>query len=47
MLFIRGHGQGLVEYAFLILLIGLAVIVMLVLFGSGVANMYNQVIAGI
>jgi len=39
------HGQGLVEYALLILLVGIAVIVMLTLFGSGVGNMFNNIIA--
>ena len=39
------QGQGLVEYALLILLVGIAVIVMLTLFGSGVGNMFNNIIA--
>jgi Flp pilus assembly pilin Flp len=38
-------GQGLVEYAFIILLVGLAVILMLTLFGAGVGNMFSTVIA--
>ena len=41
------HGQGLVEYALLILLVGIAVIVMLTLFGSGVGNMFNNIIANV
>ena len=40
-------GQGLLEYALIILLVGLAVILMLTLFGSGVGNMYSGIIAGI
>lgn len=40
-------GQGLLEYALIILLVGLAVILMLTLFGSGVGNMYSSIIAGI
>ncbi len=39
------HGQGLVEYALVILLVGILVIVMLALFGSGVGNMFSNVIA--
>jgi Flp pilus assembly pilin Flp len=38
-------GQGLAEYALLILLIGIAVIILLALFGSGVGNMFSNVIA--
>ena len=38
-------GQGLVEYALLILLVGLAVILMLTLFGAGVGNMFSQIIS--
>jgi Flp pilus assembly pilin Flp len=40
-------GQGLLEYALIILLVGLAVILMLTLFGSGVGNMYSAIIVGI
>jgi Flp pilus assembly pilin Flp len=40
-------GQGLVEYAFLILLIGLAVIVALSFFGTGVGNMFSSVIGNL
>lgn len=40
-------GQGLVEYALLILLIGLAVLVALALFGSGVGNMFSNIIANV
>lgn len=40
-------GQGLVEYALLILLVGIAVIVMLTLFGRGVGNMFNNIIANV
>lgn len=40
-------GQGLVEYALLILLVGLAVLVALALFGSGVGNMFSNIIASV
>ncbi|MFN2273248.1 MAG: Flp family type IVb pilin [Anaerolineales bacterium] len=39
------RGQGLVEYAMIIMLVGIVVIVMLALFGSGVGNMFSNVIA--
>jgi len=45
MLCFRPHGQGLAEYALLVLLVGLAVIVLLALFGEGVMNLYRNVIA--
>jgi len=41
------HGQGLVEYALLILLVGIAVIVMLTIFGRGVGNMFSNIIANV
>jgi Flp pilus assembly pilin Flp len=45
MQWIVGRGQGLIEYALLILLVGLAVILMLTLFGAGVGNMFSSLIA--
>jgi Flp pilus assembly pilin Flp len=39
------RGQGLVEYALLILLVGIAVIVLLALFGTGVGNMFSNIVA--
>jgi Flp pilus assembly pilin Flp len=44
---IGARGQGLVEYALLILLVGLAVILMLTVFGAGVGNMFSQIISEI
>jgi Flp pilus assembly pilin Flp len=41
----NGKGQGLVEYALLILLVGLAVILMLTIFGVGVGNMFSNIVA--
>jgi pilus assembly protein Flp/PilA len=37
-------GQGLAEYAFILVLVALVVIVILVLFGPAVGNMYSNVI---
>lgn len=45
MLFFPPRGQGLVEYAMIILLVGIAVIVLVALFGSGVGNMFSNVVA--
>lgn len=38
------HGQGLVEYALIILLVGVVVIVLVALFGTAVGNMFSTVI---
>ena len=40
-------GQGLVEYALVILLVGLAVILMLTIYGAGVGNMFSTILANI
>ncbi len=45
MLHFEPRGQGLVEYAMIILLVGLAVIVLVALYGTGVGNMFSNVIA--
>lgn len=43
-----GHpGQGLVEYALIMVLVALVVIVMLAFFGSAVGNMYSTVMSNI
>ena len=47
MIFSSRKGQGLVEYALLILLVGIAVIVLLALFGTGVGNMFSNIITNI
>ena len=41
------RGQGLVEYAMLIVLIAIAVIVLLALFGSGVGNIFSNIVSNI
>ncbi len=45
MFFSSSKGQGLVEYALLILLVGIAVIVALALFGTGIGNMFSNIVA--
>lgn len=47
MFFSSWRGQGLVEYALLILLVGIAVIVLLALFGTGVGNMFSNIVSNI
>jgi Flp pilus assembly pilin Flp len=37
-------GQGLVEYAFVILLVALAVILMMTVFGATVGNMFSAIV---
>lgn len=46
MIHCSSSGQGLMEYALVILLVGLAVVVLMALFGSSVGNMFSTVIAG-
>lgn len=42
----RGEeGQGLVEYALLVLLIALIVLIALTVFGQTVSSLYSQVVA--
>jgi pilus assembly protein Flp/PilA len=42
-LLIREEGQGLVEYALILLLIAIVVIVIVGLFGSQVSTMFSQI----
>jgi len=41
------RGQGLVEYAMIILLVGIAVIITLSIFGVGVGNMFSEIVSRI
>lgn len=43
----HARGQGLVEYAFIMLLVALIVIVVVALLGPAVANMYSQIVQSI
>ena len=46
MLFLpREKGQGLVEYALTIFLVGIVVIIILAFFGAGIGNMFSNIIA--
>ncbi len=41
------RGQGLVEYAMILVLVAVIVIIILALFGSSVGNMFSYVIVNI
>ena len=45
--FNREHGQGLVEYALIMLLVAIAVIIILALLGPAIGSLYSSVIQGI
>jgi hypothetical protein len=47
MVFRTSRGQGLVEYALLLLLVVLLLIVLLYIYGEGVGNFYGNIIANI
>jgi pilus assembly protein Flp/PilA len=48
MLFLpREGGQGLVEYALILVLVALVVIVVLVLLGPAIGNMYSNIVTSI
>jgi len=42
-----GKGQGLVEYALIMLFVAIAIIVVLAVLGPAVGNMYSQVVPNI
>ena len=41
------RGQGLVDYALMLMLIGVAVIIILALFGNGVKELYEFILAAL
>ena len=43
-LFHREHGQGLVEYALILVLVAIIVIVILALLGPAIGNVFSKVI---
>jgi pilus assembly protein Flp/PilA len=46
MLFLPAEtGQGLVEYALLLVLVALVVIVVLVIFGPAIGNVYSNIVS--
>ncbi|MEM2446319.1 MAG: Flp family type IVb pilin [Candidatus Bathyarchaeia archaeon] len=47
MLFRREEGQGLVEYALILVLVAIVVIAVLVLLGPAIGNVFSQIINAI
>ncbi len=43
----RLKGQGLVEYAFILMLVAIVVVVVVALLGPTVGNMYSQIVVSI
>ncbi len=43
----REEGQGLVEYALILVLVALVVIVILAVFGPSIGNLYSNTIANL
>ncbi len=43
----HGNGQSLVEYALILVLVALAAIVILVVFGGTIGNLYSNTIANL
>jgi Flp pilus assembly pilin Flp len=39
------HGQGLLEYALLIILVGMAVLIALAIFGTSVGNLFSNIVS--
>ena len=44
---ISDRGQGLVEYAMIIMLVGIVVIIVLALLGPAIGNMFSNVVSHI
>ena len=42
----KERGQGMVEYALLIVLLALVVIIMIVVMGTAVSRMYSNIVVG-
>ena len=43
----RDKGQGLVEYALILVLVAVVVIVLVAIFGPAVGNMFSNIVANI
>lgn len=41
------HGQGLVEYALILILVSIVVIIVLVVFGEQVGNLYQNLVGNV
>ncbi len=47
LLFHDNKGQGLVEYALILVLVAVVVIVILALLGPGIANIFSNIVAAL
>jgi hypothetical protein len=45
MILFSPHGQGFLEYALLIILVGIAVLIALAIFGTGVGNLFSNIVS--
>jgi hypothetical protein len=45
MILFSPHGQGFLEYALLIILVGMAVLIALAIFGTGVGNLFSNIVS--
>ena len=43
----RDQGQGLVEYALILVLVSLIVLILLVIFGGSVGNLYSNIVSAL
>jgi pilus assembly protein Flp/PilA len=44
---VRQSGQGMVEYALILVLVSVVVIVVLITMGSQIANVFSNIVAGL
>jgi pilus assembly protein Flp/PilA len=44
---VRQRGQGMVEYALILVLVSVVVIVVLITMGSQIANVFSNIVAGL
>ncbi len=47
MFFLSSQGQGLLEYGLVIIFVAIVVIVLLVIFGGSVGNLFSNVVANV
>lgn len=47
MFFLGPRGQGLLEYGLIIIFVAIVVMVVMLVFGTGVGNMFSNIIANV
>jgi len=45
MILFSPHGQGFLEYALLIVLVGIAVLIALAIFGTALGNLFSNIVS--